>query len=202
MDFDLNQIKKRLKETFGDDTQVEIGRRINSSQANVSKMLSGSQEPTMETVFHIAKEYDVSVDWLLGLSDVKKRTTKLKTYGDVLKAFVSLGETGIIWPYPNNIISVDGSNPELPEVTTFGVNDEILRSLLYEWKRMAQSPEDIYDMWLEKRIEEYSEIPYIPWDDDVRDLYYKVRDPKGVSIEVLREFYSLYSKTCAGSDAE
>ena len=202
MDFDLNQIKKRLKETFGDDTQVEIGRRINSSQANVSKMLSGSQEPTMETVFHIAKEYDVSVDWLLGLSDVKKRTTTLRTYGDVLKAFVSLGETGIIWPYPNNIISVDGSNPEMPEVTTFGVNDEILRSLLYEWKRMVQSPEDIYDMWLEKRIEEYSEIPYIPWDDDVRDLYYKVRDPKGVSIEVLREFYSLYSKTCAGSDAE
>ena len=202
MDFDLNQIKKRLKETFGDDTQVEIGRRINSSQANVSKMLSGSQEPTMETVFHIAKEYDVSVDWLLGLSDVKKRTTTLRTYGDVLKAFVSLGETGIIWPYPNNIISVDRSNPEMPEVTTFGVNDEIIRSLLYEWKRMVQSPEDIYDMWLEKRIEEYSEIPYIPWDDDVRDLYYKVRDPKGVSIEVLREFYSLYSKTCAGSDAE
>ncbi len=193
MDYDLNLIKNRLKETFGDETQVEIGRRINTSQANVSKMLSGTQEPTMETVFHIAQEYDVSVDWLLGLSDVKKRTTTLKTYGDVLKMFVSLGEAGIIWPFPNNMISVDGRNPELPEVTSFGVNDEILRSLLYEWKRMAQGPQDIYEMWLSKRIEEYSEIPYIPWSDELRGLYYEVRNPAGVSIDVLRAFYKAYT---------
>lgn len=202
MDFDLNLMKKRLKDTFGDDTQAEIGKRINSSQANVSKMLSGAQEPTMETVYSIAKEYDVSVDWLLGLSDVKKRATSIMTYGDVLKIFVTLGEEGIIWPFSSNMISIDGRNPELPEVTSFGVNDEILHSLLYEWKRMAQSPRDIYDMWLKKRIEEYSEIPYIHWNDDIRDLYYMVREPAGVSIDVLKKFYTAYMEKCTGIDAE
>ncbi|MDE7433442.1 MAG: helix-turn-helix transcriptional regulator [Lachnospiraceae bacterium] len=202
MDFDLNLIKERLKETFGDDTQVEIGKRISSSQANVSKMLSGTQDPTIETVYRIAQEYDVSVDWLLGLSDVKKRTTSIKTYGDVLKTFVLLGEAGIIWPFPNNMISVDGRNPELPEVTFLGVNDEILHSLLYEWKRMMQSPKDIYDMWMEKRIEEYSSIPYIPWSDDARELYNEVRDPVGVSIDVLKAFYAAYTERFEESAAE
>lgn len=197
MKIDLDLIKERLKETFGDDTQVTIGKSINSSQANVSKMLSGAQEPTIETIYSIAQEYDISVDWLLGLSDVKKRTSSVQTYGDVLKAFVSLGESGIIWPFPNNMISVDGRNPELPEVTSFGVNDEILRSLLYEWKRMAQSPKDIYDMWMEKRIEEYSSIPYIPWNDEVRELYYEFRDPAGVSIDVLKAFYAAYTEKSA-----
>lgn len=197
MKIDLDLIKERLKETFGDDTQVTIGKSINSSQANVSKMLSGAQEPTIETIYSIAQEYDISVDWLLGLSDVKKRTSSVQTYGDVLKAFVSLGESGIIWPFPNNMISVDGRNPELPEVTSFGVNDEILRSLLYEWKRMAQGPKDIYDMWMEKRIEEYSSIPYIPWNDEVRELYYEFRDPAGVSIDVLKAFYAAYTEKSA-----
>ena len=197
MKIDMVKIKERLKETFGDDTQVTIGKRINSSQANVSKMLSGSQEPTIETIYNIAQEYDVSVDWLLGLSDIRKRSSSVQTYGDVLKAFVSLGESGIIWPFPNNMISVDGRNPELPEVTSFGINDEILRSLLYEWKRMSQSPKDIYDMWMEKRIEEYSSIPYIPWDEEVRELYYEFRDPAGVSIEVLNAFYNAYAERLA-----
>lgn len=200
MEFNLNLMKERLKEAFGDDTQIVIGKRINSSQANVSKMLSGTQEPTIETIYNIAQKYNVSVDWLLGLSDVKKRISSVQTYGDVLKAFVSLGEMGIIWPFPNSMISVDGRDTELPEVTSFGVNDEILHSLLYEWRCMAQSPKDIYDMWMEKRIEEYSSIPYIPWNDEVRELYYEFRDPAGVSIDVLKAFYAAYTERLAGND--
>lgn len=202
MDIEENVIRKRLKEIFGVDTQTNVGKRINTTQANVSKMLSGKQEPTIETLYHIAKEYDVSVDWILGLSDVKKRTTSIKTYGDVLKSFVSLGELGIIWPFPNNMISVDGSNPELPEVTSFGIRDEILRSLLYEWKRMAQGPKDIYEMWLKKRIEEYSSIQYIPWNEEARDIYYEFRDPAGISFDVLKDFYDAYIKKANESDTE
>lgn len=41
------------------------------TQGNVSKLLSGPQQPTLDTLYRIADVYCVSVDWLLGLSDRK-----------------------------------------------------------------------------------------------------------------------------------
>ena len=67
----IDVIKARLKEAFGQDSQETVGKKLNMTQGNVSKLLSGSQQPTLETIYHVSEIYGVSVDWLLGLSDKK-----------------------------------------------------------------------------------------------------------------------------------
>lgn len=70
MDADI--LKKRLSETFKGDTQDVVARKLNTSQGNVSKWISGQQVPTTDYLFSISEAYRVSVDWLLGRSDEKE----------------------------------------------------------------------------------------------------------------------------------
>lgn len=187
-------IKKRLKEAFGTDTQTVVGRKLNVQQGTVSKLLSGDQEPTGELLFNIAEAYDVSVDWILGISDEKRISRNNLTYADILKGFTKMGEMGAMWPYPNHMISVDGTNPEIPQVTCVGINDEILQSILHEWRQMKTASPDIYRMWLEKRMEEYSKIPYIVWSEDVKELFHQTQNIWDVKPEFLQRFYDRYQE--------
>lgn len=187
-------IKNRLKEAFGNDTQVVIGKKLNITQSTVSKLKSGDLDPTAEQLQSIATEYKVSVDWLLGVSDTKVVNRSELTYADILKGFTYLGELGVLWPYPNHMITVDNSNSEIPQVTGVGISDEIIQSMLHEWRQMITASPDIYQMWLEKRLEEYSSIPYIKWTDDVKALFYQTDNTWNVNPEFLKNFYEYYQE--------
>lgn len=187
-------IKNRLKEAFGNDTQVVIGKKLNITQSTVSKLKSGDLDPTAEQLQSIATEYKVSVDWLLGVSDTKVVNRSELTYADILKGFTYLGELGVLWPYPNHMITVDNSNSEIPQVTGVGISDEIIQSMLHEWRKMITASPDIYQMWLEKRLEEYSSIPYIKWTDDVKALFYQTDNTWNVNPEFLKNFYEYYQE--------
>ena len=203
MTFDMEVTKERLREVFKNDSQKDVGKKLNMTQGNVSKLLTGKQQPTIETIFLIAKVYDVSADWLLGLTEEKKIAKQNMSYGDVLKMFTSLGEKGALWPFPSNMITKDGGAQELPMVTNIGISDEILQSILYEWKKVAASPEDIYQMWIDKRVKEFSEIEYISWDENLRKLFYEYSLPQGVTYEFLKEFSSMYKKqVCQDKETE
>lgn len=110
-------LKDRLREAFGSDSQETIGNKLNMTQGNISKLLSGSQQPTLETVYHIAEIYDVSVDWLLGLSE-KKGTDKSAgktTYSTAVKAVVQLKNHGAVvsWGMKGQGTHVQSSDPLL-----------------------------------------------------------------------------------------
>ena len=193
MAYDKKAIAERLKEIMN-DSQDTIASKLNMTQGNVSKLLSGTQLPTTDTLYRISEVYGVSTDWILGLSEKKHIATSEVTYADVLKEFISLASKGIIWPYLNNAITVTGKDLELPEVTGFAVTDELIQSILYDWKRSVSTGSDIYEIWLDKRLKEYSEIPYIPWSDKVKELYDEVKSPYGVSADFLKQFYEYYEK--------
>lgn len=194
MTFKMEVTKERLREVFRNNSQKDVGEKLNMTQGNVSKLLTGKQQPTIDTIFQIAEAYDVSADWLLGLTEEKKVAKQDMSYGDILKMFTALGERGALWPIPCNMISADGTDLELPMIIQIGINDEILQSILYEWKKVAQNPEDIYRMWLNKRIKEYSEIDYISWDENTKQLFYEYRQPEGISYEFLKKFYDIYKE--------
>ena len=59
MTFDMEVIKERLREVFKNDSQKDVGKKLNMTQGNVSKLLTGKQQPTIGTIFLIAKKYDV-----------------------------------------------------------------------------------------------------------------------------------------------
>lgn len=66
------------------------------TQGNINKLLSGSQQLTLETVYHIAETYRVSVDRLLGISDKKNadKTSGKVTYAAAVKAILEMKANG------------------------------------------------------------------------------------------------------------
>lgn len=85
-------ISKRLKEAFGKDTQETVAAKLHMSQANVSKILSGRQMPTAEMLESVSNIYEVSVDWLLGLSDDKHvhKVINAPTYEEAVKILLDV----------------------------------------------------------------------------------------------------------------
>ena len=95
MAYDKKAIAERLKEIMN-DSQDTIASKLNMTQGNVSKLLSGTQLPTTDTLYRISEVYGVSTDWILGLSEKKHIATSEVTYADVLKELISLASKGII----------------------------------------------------------------------------------------------------------
>jgi len=55
-------------------TQLDLAKKINLSKANVSKYEANLVEPNLETLSLMSDLFDVSVDYLLGLTEDKLST--------------------------------------------------------------------------------------------------------------------------------
>ena len=64
---------KELREQAGEN-QEELGEMIFSSQTAISLYENGRIKPNVDTIAAIAKHYNVSADYLLGLTDKKAKT--------------------------------------------------------------------------------------------------------------------------------
>ncbi len=64
-------VKERLAQLFNSETQEVTAGRLHTTQGNISKWLNGTQLVTTDNLYRIAKTYSVSIDWILGLSDVR-----------------------------------------------------------------------------------------------------------------------------------
>ncbi len=93
--YDKKLSVERLNEIFGNESQIVTASRLNTSQGNVSKWKSGEAKPTIDFLLDISVVYDVSIDWLMGLSD-NKRTTDINieslTYEQVMRVLDRLLE--------------------------------------------------------------------------------------------------------------
>ncbi|MDK2920059.1 MAG: hypothetical protein PWQ37_2792 [Candidatus Petromonas sp.] len=66
-------LPKRLRELRKEMnlTQEELANKLNLTKANISKYETGRIEPNIETINFLAKFFNVSVDYLLGRTDVR-----------------------------------------------------------------------------------------------------------------------------------
>lgn len=66
-------IKRRVEELLYENrlSQTELAEKINITQATLSRNLNGLNPPRAEIVCQIAKVFNVTTDYLLGLSDKK-----------------------------------------------------------------------------------------------------------------------------------
>lgn len=155
-------LKDRLKEAFGSDSQETVGKKLNMTQGNISKLLSGSQQPTLETVYHIAETYDVSVDWLLGLSE-KKRIASVSTYAASVEALLELSRHGAIKlkEAPGKTLSAD-------------LDDPILIALLKKSMVLQQADRDLHQNWIDAKLALFNDKPLlysIAWQSDAVGFY-------------------------------
>lgn len=66
---------KRLKELREEKglSQRQLAREIQATQANISRWEKGTQDPSTEWIILLAKFFDVSTDYLLGVEDEFKK---------------------------------------------------------------------------------------------------------------------------------
>ncbi len=87
--------------------QTSVAEKLLTTQPNISMWKNGSRMPSAADLLRIAKLYDVSVDWLLGLDDDCKRGhihMDTLTYEQLLLLMDLLLEKGILQqtPLPEN----------------------------------------------------------------------------------------------------
>jgi len=76
--------KKRLKELRIERniTQEELAKEISMARSSVAGYENGSKSPSMETLIHLAELFNVTTDYLLGVSNIRNHdmTSNYKSY--------------------------------------------------------------------------------------------------------------------------
>lgn len=158
--------RARLKEAFGTEPQETTARKLNMSQANISRILTGTQQPVLDTIYLIAKEYNVSVDWLLGLSDDKHipRYEEFSTYASVVETIHSL--------YVQREAAVDADERYKKFIIT--IKDPLLKFLLRKCNIIYKADDaELFRSWKETRLSLFKDMPVLPataWSFDDPDL--------------------------------
>lgn len=186
---------ERMRELMGDMTQKEFEELTCVPQSTISKIFNNQRSLTADNILLIANAFDVSCDWLLGRSNERKPPVPEKksneiTYGEIFRIITYLLKENALTAFPESFFGVDGRDHILNRIQSFSVNDEILKSMFFEWYKTKAVSSDTYDDWLNKRIEGYSKVPYLTWDSAIHSAFKHFFDYSDVSPETLKVFNS------------
>lgn len=161
---------KALRESLG-MTQKEFSDYIGVRQQTLSGYERVVMRPPLDTLKDIAEKCNVSVDWLLGLSDKKNCSEELLTYGDMLRLIIKLTNINIAFTNYWDIIYIpandDFSNPN-PEYAVLQISDSTVIDFFKEWEKMYKLYRDetidmhLYTLWLEDKLKKYDKIRLLP----------------------------------------
>lgn len=85
MDEKKNIFIERFNKIVGKNaTQEEIAQKINTSRQNVGNWLSGKSKPDILMLAQIAKAYNVTADYLIGLADVSTTDIEIRKTCEIL----------------------------------------------------------------------------------------------------------------------
>ena len=187
---------QRMKELMGDCTQTRFSELTGISQSSISKILNNQHSLTANNIVAIAEAYNVSTDWLLGLSDEKHPQTIISepkldafTYGDIFNVFSKLIHENGITMFQDNFTDVNGVTHCLTEVGILQVNDKILKRMLYENTTTMNLVDDVYQSWFDSRYTEYDKVPYISYDETIDLLFKSFFGSGNVSPQKLAQFH-------------
>lgn len=155
----LSIIRERLREAFGKDSQEIVGKKLNMTQGNVSKLLSGNQQPTLETIYQAAEVYSVSVDWILGMTDNKKieKTKAATTYMSATRALSDM----IL--YRALELTEENGKMEL------SVADPLIKNLLHKSITLRNTDKELNLNWEENKLMLFSDCSLVTrdaWNDE------------------------------------
>lgn len=163
----------RICELMGSDSQGEFADKIGFAQPTISRMFTEDKTPSSSVLLAVAKYYNVSVDWLLGLSERKELsvpahniTSSNLTYADAMSVLELLYRKGCLEVgYEPN-----GYNSE-PDPGIVRVKDKVLWYFLDNRFRYSGGSRNIYDIWLKDALEQYSKLEIMSWTDYIDAAY-------------------------------
>ena len=176
-----NVVGERLSELLKDDKQDNMAKKLNVGQGTVSKWKTGEHIPNPETLVDIAVEYDVSLDWLLGISDVKERNNLSSdriSYAQVIAVLDRLFRLENIEVLNFSEAAKDKkftasySNDESLKNDTdyIKVNDMVLSYLLRRRKVIYDFDESMAKDWVDKCIEIFKNQTTLNYNDSINSV--------------------------------
>lgn len=87
-----NEIIKDLRKE-NKMTQTELGTLLNCDRYRIADIERGKSNPTIEDIKILSKNFNISSDYLLGISDVKTSNADIKYIND----YIGLNETVVEW---------------------------------------------------------------------------------------------------------
>lgn len=175
-------IAHRVKEVMGELTQAEFASQVNSTQTTISKLLAGAM-PSSSLLESIARQFGVSVDWMLGLSDnkyISGASTETLLYSDVIPVLARLLERGSMTYRTETkkekiVVSEDG-NIVTNEYTLYllEIKDAILKDCISLASHTNRVDKDTYSYWLTSMKENYRR-EVLRWSSEYEDSYKNYR---------------------------
>lgn len=180
------QVSRHLTEVFQGETQEVTARKLNTTQGNVSKWVSGSQVPTSDMLCEISKAYKVSVDWILGISPQKEIdgvVLEKLTYEQITRIMDMLFQNknfsipNLADLAPNEVEYEEDENGENVPITPppqydsdyIKVNDRLLSYLLRRRYKIQLTGEDMLDMWKENKLPNFMGLKLLKYDGSVEE---------------------------------
>lgn len=159
-DIELQVFADRLKELRNKLglTQAQFVEELGITASALSAYEKNTKNPSIIVAKKIAEKYNVSLDWLCGLSDEKSKETKIMTYSDIIN---------ICNTYKNPSKLMDKFLSEMQKNLV-----EYLRESEHMCKLIKDGliDNELYDLWLEKTIKKYDK-PIVKEMPEVVDIF-------------------------------
>lgn len=160
-----NVISSRIKElrTGLNLTQSQFADSLNISTVSISSYETGAKTPSLDMIINIARKYNISLDWLCGLSDIKSLSHNIDTYSDLFKIFLKFHQTR----YKDDDSSlIDGfSHSSKTVILRFSDPSDRIQTFVEEWSKMVHLyiektiDHELYTLWLDKKLNDVYDIP-------------------------------------------
>lgn len=138
-------------------TQTEFADKIGTTQATLSSYENTDKTPSLDIVKNIAEIFTVSIDWLLGFSDVMDIGDKPRHYSDIIRILFKLEEA-----------TIDGFSLRTyydsrceENICELSFTDSSIVNFIDEWKKIKDLhdkktiDDELYDLWIEKTLKKY-----------------------------------------------
>lgn len=134
--------------------QASFAKLIGTNQSTLSAYENGDRLPPFEILLSLATEFQVSLDWLCGLSENTFTPFKANTYADIFQFIMLLKES----PLPIDI-SVSNTEHKSMQVT---LTDPTIVHLYEEWLDILRicknnsHGEKLYQLWKNDILKQYN----------------------------------------------
>lgn len=162
-----NVVASRIRElrTSKNLTQADFAESINTTQAALSGYERGDRTPSLDVLICIAQKYNVSIDWLCGLTEKSSPSDKLTTYSDLFALFLELQDiSSLETRFGNKTQFEDEDIPFSNEyiVSYLNIDDSNVISFIDEWIDIlkicnkSSSGQKLYTIWKKDILEQYN----------------------------------------------
>lgn len=144
-------------------TQKEFAEKIGASTVSISSYEIGAKTPSLDMLLAMSKTFNVSIDWLCGISDTPNRAGEIKTYSELISLLLSILNNADL---DSDIVFLNSPSkydfPPSTEPFVFPylyINDEQIRTFFREWEDLSRLlhagtiKQELYQLWLNDKLQ-------------------------------------------------